>query len=131
MRVAIATEGNQVAAHFGRCPQYTLVDLVDTGETARTVVNNPGHEPGRIPAFLHEHKAEVIVAGGMGGRAQDLFAQMGIRQIVGVQGSIDLAVAGCIDGTLTGGESLCSHPDGGHGDGHGGDHECGHEGHAE
>jgi len=123
MRLAIATENGAVAAHFGRCPLYTLVDIEDGHEVSRQTLENPGHEPGRIPAFLHEHGANVIVAGGMGRRAQELFDTMGIKQIVGTQGGVDTVVTGCIDGTLEGGESLCSHGDG-DGDGHhGGHHE--------
>lgn len=119
MRLAIATENGAVAAHFGRCPLYTLVDLEDGTEVSRTTIENPGHEPGRIPALLNDHDADIVVAGGMGRKAQQLFDSMGIAQIVGVQGPIDAVVSGCLDGTLEGGESLCSH-----GDGHGGpDHE--------
>lgn len=124
MRLAIATEDGAVAAHFGRCPLYTLVDVEDGREVNRTTVENPGHEPGRIPRFLQEHGVNVIVAGGMGGRAQELFDSMGIQQVIGPQGSIDAIVSGCIDGTLEGGASLCSHEQG-RGDGHHGGH--GHE----
>ena len=121
MRVAIASSNGAVAAHFGRCPEYTLVDIADGAEVARRVVENPGHEPGRIPAFLREHGADAVVAGGMGRRAIELFDEMGIEQVIGVQGAVDQVVAGCIDGTLEGGESLCSHGEGQH---HGGtDHE--------
>jgi predicted Fe-Mo cluster-binding NifX family protein len=122
MRVAIATDHGAVAAHFGRCPQYTLVDIVDGREVRREVVDNPGHEPGRIPAFLHEHGANAVIAGGMGGRAIELFESMAIEPVVGVEGTVNEVVAGCIDGTLEGGESLCSHGDRHH---HGGEH---HEG---
>ena len=116
MRLAIATENGTVAAHFGRCPHYTLVDIQDGAEAGRTIVENPGHEPGRIPAFLSEHGASVVVAGGMGHRAKELFDSMGIDQIIGVTGQVDAVVSGCIDGTLAGGESLCSHGADGHGE---------------
>lgn len=122
MRLAIATENGGVAAHFGRCPHYTLVDIEDGQETSRTVVENPGHEPGKIPAFLRDHDARVILAGGMGNRARNLFDSMNIEQVVGVQGSIDSVVERCINGTLEGGESLCSHPDGHEHEGHDHDH---------
>jgi predicted Fe-Mo cluster-binding NifX family protein len=124
MRLAISTENGAVAAHFGRCPHYTLIDIENGAETGRTVVENPGHEPGRIPAFLRDHDANVVIAGGMGRRAQELFNAMGIEQLVGIQGRIDDVVSRCISGTLAAGESLCSHPDG-HGDGHshGGHHD--------
>lgn len=129
MRIAIATEAGHVAAHFGRCPLYTLVDLVDGGMDNRREIENPGHEPGRIPRLLRDHDVDVIIAGGMGQRAQMLFSQMNIEQIVGVTGSVDEVLNACMAGTLEGGESLCAHGEG-HGDGtHGhGEHahgDCG------
>lgn len=118
MRIAIATEAGMVAAHFGRCPSYTLADLNDGEISNRTELQNPGHAPGVIPAFLREHGVNVIIAGGMGQRAQGLFQQMEIEQIVGVTGSVDEILNACLDGTLAGGESLCTHGEG-HGDGSG------------
>jgi len=107
VRIAIATEDGRVAAHFGRCPAYTLADLNGGAFSNRTELTNPGHEPGRIPAFLHEHSVEVIIAGGMGQRAQGFFNQMGIEQIVGITGTVDEVLSACLNGTLAGGESLC------------------------
>ncbi len=129
MRIAIASDGDKVAEHFGRCPSYTLVDIENGNAVHREVLDNPGHEPGRIPVFLKEHGAEVIVAGGMGRRAQMLFDQMGIQQVLGITGPVDQVVSSCIHGSLEGAESLCAHGEG-HGDGHGpgadgGDHDCG------
>ena len=111
MRLAIASENGAVAAHFGRCPHYTLVDIEGGREVGRRILDNPGHEPGRIPAFLNEHGTNAIVSGGMGHRAKQLFDSMGIEQVIGAQGSIDSVVQACINGTLEGGESLCSHGD--------------------
>jgi len=128
MRIAVATEGLRVAAHFGRCPRYTIADLVDGELKDRHVVENPGHAPGRIPMFLHEQGVAVIIAGGMGQRAQVLFDEMGIEQIIGATGTVDEVLTSCMLGTLEGGESLCTHGEG-HGDGHGpgeGHGDCSH-----
>lgn len=43
------------------------------------------HEPGVLPKWLHEQGATVILADGMGSRAQDLFKQNGIQVVVGCQ----------------------------------------------
>lgn len=118
MRIAIATEDGQVSAHFGHCPCFALVDIEDGAVTGRTSVESPEHAPGRIPRFLKDHNVEVIIAGGMGHKAMELFDSLGIRQIVGVTGQVDTVIEGCLDGTLAGGESLCTHgPEGGHHDG--------------
>ena len=109
MKVALATEGNMVAAHFGRCSHYTIVDLSEGKEESRSVIPNPGHRPGYLPGFLAELGVKVIIAGGMGPRAQDLFSERGISTVVGVSGSIDEAVRGYLQGTLRSGESTCEH----------------------
>jgi len=107
MRIAIATESGQVAAHFGRCPEFTLVDIDDGAVQRREVMANPGHVPGLIPKILNEQGAKVIVAGGMGQRAVMLFDQENIKTVVGVVGPVDGVINQLIDGTLVGGESLC------------------------
>jgi predicted Fe-Mo cluster-binding NifX family protein len=107
MKIAIATDGNYVSAHFGRCPSYTIVDIDNGKVINKEVIDNPGHQPGFIPQFLHKKKVECIIAGGMGRRAIDLFNEYGIQTIVGVIGEIDTVINQIIEGTLKGGESLC------------------------
>lgn len=83
MRVAISMDGDFVSTHFGRCPSFTIVDIKDGKVTEREVIENPGHQPGLIPQFLHQQGVECIVAGGMGMRAQGFFAEAGIQTILG------------------------------------------------
>ena len=64
------------------------------------MADNPGHEPGAIPRFLHELGAQQVVCGGMGPRAAELFAEMGIGTITGVTGSVEEAIGGLAAGTL-------------------------------
>ena len=122
MRVAVASNGGSVAEHFGRCPSYILADIEDGEIANRETLENPGHEPGRLPALLRDHGVEVIIAGGMGRRAQQFFSQMGIEQVLGVTGPVDQVLESCRAGTLEGAESLCSHGEG-HGDGTGHHHD--------
>lgn len=125
MKVAISTDRNLVSAHFGRCPSYTIVELDKGKVVKRDLVQNPGHQPGFIPEFLHEKGVGCIVAGGMGRRASELFVQMGIQTFLGVSGRVEDVIAGILDGTLEGGDSLCS-PGAGKGYGVEKD-ECDHE----
>ncbi|MCK4905120.1 NifB/NifX family molybdenum-iron cluster-binding protein [bacterium] len=108
MKVAISTDGDFVSQHFGRCPSFTIMDLLDGKVVSKEVVDNPGHEPGFIPQFLHEKGVEVIIAGGMGMRAAGFFDELGIKPIMGVNGKIDEIVEQLIKGTLKDGESLCN-----------------------
>ena len=52
MRVAIATEGDFISAHFGRCPVFTIVDFENGKVVKKVELSNPGHQPGLIPQFL-------------------------------------------------------------------------------
>jgi len=107
MRIAISTEGNLVSAHFGRCPSFTIVDIGNGKVINKEVIENPGHQPGFIPQFLHQRGVECIVCGGMGMRATDFFNELGIQAMVGVSGRIDEVIKKLQKGTLEGGESLC------------------------
>ncbi len=107
MRIAISTDGDFVSAHFGRCPSFTIVDIENDKVTRREVVDNPGHQPGFIPQFLHEKGVKCIIAGGMGMRATGFFNELEIQAIVGISGKIDEVIEKLQKGTLEGGESLC------------------------
>ncbi len=107
MRVAISTDGDFVSAHFGRCPSFTIVDIEDGKVTNKKVLENPGHQHGVIPEFIHQRGVKCIVAGGMGMRAQGFFAEAGIQTILGASGKIDVVIKELQKGTLKGGESLC------------------------
>ncbi len=109
MRVAISTDGDYVSAHFGRCPSFTVIELNNGQITKKELIQNPGHQPGFLPQFLKQKGVECIVAGGMGVRAQGLFAESGIKIILGAQGKIDEVIDQLQKGTLRGGESLCKH----------------------
>ena len=112
MKVAISTEGNIVSGHFGHCPSFTLFDIESNKVTNKQTIDNPGHQPGFLPQFLREKGVNCIIAGGMGGRAQQLFTEVGIKIIIGVTGEIDTVIDQLLEGTLKGGESSCTHGEG-------------------
>ena len=108
MKVAISTDGDQVSAHFGRCPAFTIAEIENNQVINKATIDNPGHHPGFLPKFLHDKGVTAIVAGGMGMRAQELFAQAGIKTIMGIGGELNGVIKKIADGTLEGGESLCN-----------------------
>ena len=114
MKIAISTDGGQVSAHFGRCPEFTILEIEDGGVKSRKTIPNPGHHPGFLPGFFHDMGVEAIGAGGMGFRAQELFAGLGVKPVMGVSGTVEKTVRKLETGTLEGGESLCQ-PGGGKG----------------
>ncbi len=107
MRIAISTDEGFVSAHFGRCPEFTIIDIEGNEVKSKEVVANPGHQPGAIPQFLHEKGVGCIIAGGMGMRAIGFFNELGIKAIVGVSGKVDDVIEKIKNNTLKGGESLC------------------------
>lgn len=124
MKIAVSTERGYVSAHFGRCPSYTLFEIQDGILQSKEEIPNPGHQPGFLPQFLSERGVQCIIAGGMGPRAQALFAQKNIETITGIQGSIEDVIHKYMNQQLEAGEDLCNHGHEGAGQS---DHECGPE----
>ncbi|MGH4052651.1 MAG: P-loop NTPase [Clostridium sp.] len=117
MKIAVASEGENVSGHFGFCEGFTIYDVEKATGSNKEFVKNPGHKPGYLPVFLKELNVNIIIAGGMGETAQQLFNENGIEVVVGVQGLCNDAVQKYIDGELKSTGSVCT------------EHE--HEGHCE
>ena len=112
MKIAIPTANEQLCMHFGHCEQFALVGVDNENKTILGVsyLTPPAHEPGVLPRWLHEQGANVIIASGMGQRAQGLFAQNGIEVIVGVAGgSPEDVVSAYLNNNLRVGENACDH----------------------
>ena len=120
MKIAIATDNNEVSAHFGRCRFYTIFEVNDKKITGQSAVETPGHQPGMLPPFLSQKGVNVVIAGGMGPRAQTLFKQMNIEPIIGVTGKVDDAIRDYLQGKLETGESTCDQGEADH-------HDCHHD----
>jgi len=123
--IAVAAEDSrgldgEVSAHFGRCPYYVLVKA-NGGEATefQIVVANPhfdSHQPGMMPRFIRGLGADVIIAGGMGPRAIEMFHGFGIEVATGATGTVGDALLAYLRGEHRG-VVPCA---GGHGDGCGG-----------
>ena len=112
MKIAIPVVDGQLCMHFGHCAHFAMVDVNDSTKEIGTtqLLNPPPHEPGVLPKWLHEQGATVILAGGMGSRAQQLFAQNGIQVVVGCPAEPPEAlVASFLSGTLVAGTNSCDH----------------------
>jgi predicted Fe-Mo cluster-binding NifX family protein len=106
-RIAIPTEGVSVSEHFGRCPNFTIVDIDEGSVVRRESITNPEHQPGMLPSFLKGKGVACVIARGMGNRATHLFAQAGIETIVGVSGPVDGVVRQYLEGSLEGTGTPC------------------------
>ena len=77
--------------------------------TATYMIVTP-HEPGLLPRWLAEKGVTQIIAGGMGARAQQLFAERGIQVVTGAPADDpETLVKAFLSGTLVTGENACDH----------------------
>ena len=124
MRIAVSVDNKQgldsiVSAHFGRCPHYILVDVENHNITGIQEVDSPfygHHQPGQVPGFIHSLGADVMLAGGMGGRALLFFQQFGIEGVTGAYGTVRQSVERYLGGELKGAAPCKESQEHGHGD---------------
>ena len=112
MLIAIPVSNGQLSMHFGHCEQFALIEVDKENKKIldKYMMQPPQHEPGVLPKWLGKLGANVIIAGGMGMRAQQLFTENGIRVIVGTPGGTPDAIAQqYLEGTLETGENICDH----------------------
>ncbi len=112
MRIAIPLSNGKLSGHFGRCECFAIVDI-DTEEKAilkREDVDAPPHAPGLLPRWLAERGANMIIAAGMGPRAQGLFSEQDIQVVVGAPSDTPEHLVGdLLAGKLQSGTNLCDH----------------------
>ena len=113
MRVAIPTADGLLCPHFGNCQQFAFIDIDQENKQILKITTAvpPQHQPGTLPLWINEHKCNLIIAGGMGGRAVSLLQQFGIEVITGApsQKPEDIIQA-YFDNTLTSGANMCDGP---------------------
>ena len=123
MKIAIPLSDGKFCEHFGGAQAFAFYDV---DENERRIGNHlfgapPSHGRGVFPMWLKQQGATVVLAGGMGPRAVDIFAHQGIEVVLGVQGDDPEVIArSYLAGTLeTTGEVCYEH----------GYHNCGHDHH--
>lgn len=112
MRIAIPITDGKLSAHFGHCQQFAIIDVdSDSGNiNSQELVLPPAHEPGALPRWLSGLHVELIIAGGIGRRAQQLFVQSGIDVIVGAADDNPEELARqYLAGHLQSGQNICDH----------------------
>ena len=112
MKIAIPTVNGALCMHFGHCEVFTVIDV---DSKTRKIISTtmevpPAHEPGVLPKWLGEMGVDVIIAGGMGMRAQQLFTANNVKVVVGANADKpeDL-VYSYLDNSLVTGNNACDH----------------------
>ncbi|MBW1742672.1 MAG: ATPase, partial [Deltaproteobacteria bacterium] len=76
----------------------------------KEMLTPPPHEPGVLPKWLGDLGVDVIIAGGMGSRAQGLFGENGIKVLTGAPSlTPEELVQQYLANSLATGENVCDH----------------------
>ncbi len=123
MLISIPTDGNNglndvVCSHFGQANYFTLYD--SEKKDIKVIPNTSEHKGGTglPPELLRDNGVNVMLCGGIGGRAIDLFNQFGIKVFVGAGGNVKDTIERFEKGELreaTMDDGCQSHGHGGHG----------------
>ena len=107
---AVPTIGEKLCTHFGHCEKFAIIETKDQKVTSVEYITPPVHQPGTYPRFLAAKGVSTIIAGGMGMKAQDIFAQHRIEVFIGINsedpGSL---VDQYFSDQLESGDNLCDH----------------------
>ena len=107
---AVPTAEGKLCSHFGHCDQFALIETAEGEIKAKTMHTPPPHEPGVLPKWLHEMGAHIIIAGGMGSRAQQLFVENGIKVVTGAPADTpESLVRQYLSDSLVTGGNVCDH----------------------
>ncbi len=107
LRVAVASENGKVTEHFGHCEGFMIFDVEENKIVKSETVANPGHRPGFLPNFLADSGVNVIISGGMGGGAVDIFNERNVEVVLGASGDAKASVEAYMQGTLKSTGSIC------------------------
>lgn len=112
MKYAVPVSGGVLAPHFGHCEKFALIDVDEDKKQIikKELVDAPEHEPGLLPRWLAEKGVTMVIAGGMGSRALDLFQQNNISVVTGtMEHDPEKAVISYLNGNLSTGSNACDH----------------------
>ena len=128
MKIVIPSADEKLCGHFGHCEYFTFVEI---NPKTKEIINIEKKVPEegiscQSASWIATQGANVVLAGGMGGRPMAIFAQNGVKVIAGCpELEIETVVNQFLNDNLALGENSC----GGehhhcHGHNHGEHHHC-------
>ncbi|MCF7926262.1 MAG: DUF134 domain-containing protein [Candidatus Izimaplasma sp.] len=122
-KIAFPTSDRKtVDQHFGHTKEFCIYTIDKENITDISFVTPPPHKPGVLPLFLRDQAVDMIITGGMGKRAIELFKHNQIDVILGASGTIEENLEDYFDDELKSTNSSCDH--------HHGDHSHTHNNHS-
>jgi predicted Fe-Mo cluster-binding NifX family protein len=112
--IAIPLSDGKVDPHFGHCTSFALIESDGHIITNRKDLTPPKHEPGVLPRWLIAQGVKVVIAGGMGERAQQILEQEGgVTVILGAStGTPEELVVQYMTGKLHSQGAVCTEHEG-------------------
>ena len=127
MKIVIPSAENRLCGHFGHCEYFTFVEVNPETKEILSIEKKVPEEGISCQSanWLATQGANVVLAGGMGGRQMAIFAQNGVKIVAGCpELDIEEVVTKFLNDTLVTGENACGgehHHCHGH---HHGEHHC-------
>jgi ATP-binding protein involved in chromosome partitioning len=112
MKIAVPVAEGKLCMHFGHCEKFVIVSV---GDATRAITGKedavpPPHEPGLYPGWLHDKGVTVVIAGGMGMRAQQFFRQYGMQVVTCAPAEHpQTVILGWLKGESVTGGNVCDH----------------------
>ena len=107
---AVPTTKGELTQHFGHCEKFAIIETDNDKIVKEDYVVPPLHQPGVYPKYLADRGVHVIIAGGMGQKAQELFALNNIEVYLGITADPpQKLVQYYLDDHLQSGDNLCDH----------------------
>ncbi len=111
MKIAIPCAEGRLCQHFGHCQEFAIVEVDENRKISGVeMVTPPRHAPGVFPQWVREQGADLVIAGGMGGRAQGMFEQHGVQVLAGAPAATpEEIVRAWLENSLQVGANACDH----------------------
>lgn len=122
MKIAVTYDNGNVFQHFGKTEYFKIYEVEENKVVSSEVMSSNGSGHGALAGLLADSSVDVLICGGIGGRAQSALAEAGVELCAGAQGNTDEVVEAYLRGELVNSGVNCNHH---HEEGHScGDH-CG------
>ncbi|SMB88030.1 Predicted Fe-Mo cluster-binding protein, NifX family [Desulfonispora thiosulfatigenes DSM 11270] len=112
MKIAIPVANELLCMHFGHCEQFAMLDVNEETKQikGKEMITPPPHEPGLLPVWIKDQGVDLVLAGGMGKKAQELLAERGIKVVVGApSGTPEEIALAYLNKELVTGQNACDH----------------------
>ncbi|NMA67745.1 MAG: dinitrogenase iron-molybdenum cofactor [Clostridiaceae bacterium] len=106
-KIGVACDDGEVSNYFGHCEKFIIFDTVNKHIIKSKAINNPGHKPVFLPNFLDDLGVNVVISGGMGGGAIEIFNEKNIEVVIGASGEAKEAAESYLEGSLESVGSPC------------------------